>query len=735
MITPDRFSSFTQRHAPLPKNSLPISSSCNESFPRGICATTETLVAYLESRGVAVKSNRPLPDGSTLLILDRCPFNPDHGQHTDTAVILRSDGKPGFECKHNGCANFRWRDFREKIDPDYINRAPKRRGHPKEHALLDGPSYANTPEGLFWHKPSGDGIVPVQLTNFGAQIVGDVVRDDGVETSHLLQIETTLHGRQQLIQVPSGRFSGMNWVLEHLGPTAILYPGQAIRDHARAAIQLTSGAITTRRVFAHTGWRQIEGEWVYLHAGGSIGATGPISTTEVDTHPKLADFSQTANCSLIEAVRASLQMLNVAPDRVSVPLWAAVYRAPLGPCDLSVHLSGRSGAGKSELAALTQQHYGAHFDRTHLPCSWSSTANALESVSFTGKDMILVVDDFAPIGGTHDIARTHREADRLFRAQGNHAGRQRMSSDSSLRAHRYPRGLILSTGEDVPRGESLRARLVVLEVSPGDVCWTKLTECQRHASDGVYALSMRGYLQWLARRYAQIIKGLPASVADFRQLLQNEMHHKRTPTSVAQLAVGIHCFLRFAQESGAITPDERDEYWNRCWCALLDTCASQAQHVGSADPVKRFLDLLSAAVASGHAHFAAPSGAAPPDGTALASGWRKVSSGSGTELRPLGDRIGWIDGDDLYLEPEASYRIAQQMAGTGESIPISSRTLHRRLLEAGMLVTIERERGKLTKRRSLEGTRRNVLHVRRELLIPLEGQTQSEVMEMTDHVC
>lgn len=734
MITPDKISSFTQRHLPVPPP-VAAMSLANEIFPRGICSSPETLSAYLENHGVKIKSIRPQADGITVLILDNCPFNSDHGHGTDTAVVLRSDGKPGFQCKHNGCATYRWRDFREKIDPDYVNRSPKRRGHAHQLADPDGPSYANTREGLVWHKPSGDGIVPVPLTNFGARIVGDVVRDDGVETSHLLEIETMLHGRQQLIQVPSGRFGGMNWVLEHLGPTGIIYPGQALRDHARAGIQLTSGAITTRRVFAHTGWRQIDGEWMYLHAGGAISAAGPISTIEVDTHPKLADFSQTANCSLVDAVRDSLQMLDVAPDRISVPIWAAVYRAPLGPCDLSIHLAGRSGAGKSELAALAQQHYGAYFDRTHLPCSWSSTANALESVSFTGKDMVLVVDDFAPTGGTHDIARTHREADRLFRAQGNHAGRQRMSSDSSLRAHRYPRGLILSTGEDVPRGESLRARLVVAEVSPGDMCWSMLTECQRHAADGVYALSMRCYIQWLAGRYAQIIKGLSASVADFRQLLQNEMHHKRTPTSVAQLAVGIHCFLRFAQESGAITQDERDELWNRCWNALLDTGASQAQHVSSADPVKRFVDLMSAAIASGHAHFAAPSGAAPPDGTAQASGWRKVSSGSGAELRPLGDRIGWIDGDDLYLEPEASYRIAQQMAGAGESIPVSSRTLHRRLLEAGVLVTIERERGKLTKRRSLEGTRRNVLHVRRELLIPLEGQTQSEVMEMTDHVC
>ena len=66
------------------------------------------------------------------------------------------------------------------------------------------------------------------------------------------------------------------------------------------------------------------------------------------------------------------------------------------------------------------------------------------------------------------MQRSHRDADRLFRGQGNHAGRLRMRSDGGLRPAKPPRALTLSTGEDVPKGQSLRARLLVLEVSPGD---------------------------------------------------------------------------------------------------------------------------------------------------------------------------------------------------------------------------------------------------------------------------
>ncbi|MGH2688806.1 MAG: hypothetical protein ACRDKW_08370, partial [Actinomycetota bacterium] len=129
-------------------------------------------------------------------------------------------------------------------------------------------------------------------------------------------------------------------------------------------------------------------------------------------------------------------------------------------------------------------------DARNLPGSWSSTANALEGLAFAAKDALLVVDDFAPSGSVTDTERAHREADRILRAQGSRSGRLRMRADGSLRTARPPRGLILSTGEDVPRGQSLRARMLVLELERGDVDWDALTRCQRAAADGALARSL-----------------------------------------------------------------------------------------------------------------------------------------------------------------------------------------------------------------------------------------------------
>src|SRR5262249_32492194 len=129
----------------------------------------------------------------------------------------------------------------------------------------------------------------------------------------------------------------------------------------------------------------------------------------------------------------------------------------------------------------------AHWGPTRVSTNWASTPNALERIAFLAKDAVLVVDDFAPRGTVYDIAKLHAAAERLLRGQANHAGRQRMNADASLRPEMYPRGLILATGEDVPSGHSLRARMVVVEIGKGDVDLGRLTQLQAAAEAGTLA--------------------------------------------------------------------------------------------------------------------------------------------------------------------------------------------------------------------------------------------------------
>src|SRR5262249_38265924 len=339
------------------------------------------------------------------------------------------------------------------------------------------------------------------------------------------------------------------------------------------------------------------------------------------------------------------------------PIFAAIFRAPLGSGDFSVFLAGPTGVFKSELAAIAQQHFGRGMDARHLPANWASTGNALEGIAFSAKDCLLTVDDFAPSGTSADVHRVHREAERLFRAQGNNQGRHRMSSDISLRAERPPRGLILSTGEDIPRGHSIRARLAVVEVSNGDIPGDALTEYQRAAGAGESAAAMAGYVQHLAADYSSIQGRLAGERTALRDDFAAAGAHARTPGAFADLALGMRHFLEFAVSVGAIAPADRDELWSRARLAFVEVMGGQAEHLSTADPVDFYLRLLRAALASGRAHVSDRAGARPGE-CPESWGWRSREVGMArdqSDWQPQGHRIGWLDAGSVYLEPDGAF--------------------------------------------------------------------------------
>jgi hypothetical protein len=552
------------------------------------------------------------------------------------------------------------------------------------------------------------------LCNFSARIIQDVQHDDGAEQRRSFQIEGALAGggALPLTSVSADEFPAMNWVVAKWGTQAVVYAGQGTKDHLRAALQLLSGQPRRRTVYGHLGWRQIDGRWAYLHAGGAVADDGG-EDVEVDLPESLAGYvlpTPPTGDALRAAVCASLGLLSLGPRHITYPMLAVVYRAVLGGADFGIHLSGRTGCFKSEAAALIQQHFGRGMSSRHLPASWSSTGNALEGMAFLAKDAVMVVDDFCPAGSSGDVQRLHKEADRLFRGQGNRAGRQRMRSDATLRAQRPPRGLIVSTGEDVPRGQSLRARLLVLEIAAGDLGSPgnahELTRCQRDAAAGQYASALAGFLKWLAPRYAQVRDAAHAEAAQLRIELP-ACGHARTPGIIADLLVGLRLFLDFALECGAIDAGQRDHHLQAGREALLRAGAAQAEQASTAEPAGRFLQLLSAAVAGGRAHLAGGNGEAPDDSERW--GWR---ADPGSQPRPMGERVGWVVADEVFLDPDVSFACASRLANDqGDAFPITAPTLRRRMDEQGLLCSKDETRGKLTVRRTYQGQRRDVLHV------------------------
>jgi hypothetical protein len=590
------------------------------------------------------------------------------------------------------------------------------------HVVLS-PQFHSTPEGLFRVISKNEALTQIQLTNYQAAITANIRLDDGVETRCEFEIDAELMRRRFQFAITASEFASMDWPIQRMGATAITFPNQ--REYARTAIQSRSMATEERHIFAHTGWRNLDGHWTFLHAGGAICETGAAVGVNVRLLGQMSGYElrlPQGPETLASAVRASLRLADLAPPGVSFPLLAATYRAVFGDADFALHLAGETGAFKSELAALHQQHFGAAMDRLHLPGAWSSTGNALESLAFVAKDALLVIDDFAPQGNSGDLARYHGAADRVFRAAGNQAGRGRLDSSARLRDSKPPRALILSTGEEIPRGQSIRARLLILEVSKGSINVAHLTECQKDAREGAYAEAMGGFVQWLASHYEEARRAFDHKVSKYRTTSLRDFVHARTPDIVASLQAGFELYLDFGVSCGALNTAERDLFANRCWDALREAGAAQAKHHTATEPTARFLALLRASLTSGEAHLAERTGG-KPHRSASSCGWR---DGGSDQWTPLGDCIGWVEEDHLYLEPTAAYRVAQKMArDTGEALPVSEQTLKKRLRDKGLLASVDKKRETLTIRRSIGGTSPDVLHLWRTTLLP-EGPVEGD---------
>ena len=456
---------------------------------------------------------------------------------------------------------------------------------------------------------------------------------------------------------------------------------------------------------------------MYLDAQGGAGADGAVPGVSVQVPGPLRGYQLQwpgGSNRIVEAVRASLACLAMAPDRVSIPLLSAVYRAPFGKTPFSVFLAGQSGVFKTTMAAICQQHFGKDMGAGNLPANFASTGNALEALAFQAKDTLLVVDDYAP-GYKSGDGELYHLAERLFRAAGNGQGRTRLRGGGQVESVQPPRALLLATGEKVPPGRSIRARLIVVAVELGDADRAALSECQRAGQDGLLAESMSAFIAWIAANYEERQGRLQAKVLAMRVHGDRKLAHARLPAALADLQAGWEMFLEFAFEVGAINSVERDQLEKRAGIAFPLLALLQAQYHEAGDPAARFLRLLEAALACGQGHVADRQGKAPRE--AAQWGWHR----KGVGWIPSGTRFGWISGQDLFLDPTISYQLAQQQAGP-ERLLFGQQAMRQRLRQAGLLASVDRGRGMVQVRRTLEGSPKQVLHLKaRDLLSGPEG--------------
>lgn len=652
--------------------------------------------------------------------------------------------------------------------------------------------YESNDEGIFEVRSEKGGEVRLELANFSAKIVAELFYVENPIKPREFEIEVKLKGKVHRVIIVADEFERMNWVVAQVGGGAIISAGHTVRDKVRAAIQLASGDCEIIPVYDRTGWVEIGSAWGFLHADGAIHAdsnsetpTAPENRSDakidlekgsgtstpktpfssgqggfpevrVRLSPTLARYrlpQPRSQAEHVQAVRISLAFLDLAPDKITFPLYAFLWRVLIDGVRYSMFLNGTSGIGKSELSALIVQHTGPEMDNEHLPESFASTANALAATGYEAANVPLVVDDYVPTGSSGKIQRTKDQAETIIRNQGNRAGRNRCARDGSTLGGREPRGGFLFTGEEAPDGVSLGARYFNVQVERGDVLDptdphknAKLRKYQELAKEGWLALATASYLRAIAPELEKIRREIVQDRLDFREVFRGSASHPRVVDNAADLLAGFNQFLFHALQINALDYEKLKSLWERAHDALRELLKDQESHQVEQDPSKRLFELLISALTTGRAHLHNEIGDEPDDlGSHRIWGYEErthripinqertsstatIAPGRGQEdlehddeqepkfkeIRyyvPRGEQIGWRRADNIYLEPAKALGVAQRLAmEAGQPpIPLGQRAMGKRLADRGALASKLSDRN--TQKFPIDGVYKDVWHV------------------------
>lgn len=514
----------------------------------------------------------------------------------------------------------------------------------------------------------------IQLSNFIARIAKVITRDDGQEQKTDFEIDGFLASGKPLpvITIGTADFDGMKWVVDKWHGDANISPVPNVREYLRHSIQEVSQYTKTNQtIYNYTGWRKINNEWAYLHAGGAIGADAVTVDLTGEGNLNRYELPKPNKELAKESARMALKILSVADLKITVPLLSLIYLSPL--CeplkqagkepDFVVWVQAKTQSMKSSFSAVLLSHFGKGFDKNTLTASFKGTANSIEKIGYTLKDTVTVVDDFHPSSSRLEAVKMTQTAQMIMRAWGDRTGRSRCNVDGTLRKTYPPRGMCLVTGEDIPDvGESGLARLFLVPLNRGDIDSNKLSELQDNLD--LLGQNMANYIDWIRPQIDDIAKVASRGLGQIRDNF-NQCHNLqgRSPETLSFLTLGFDTFLRYCESVGELTADERVDLFDKGQNALIELSCSYAEKIAESKPKEQFFTAL-----------------------------KELMISQMVEILPLAESpkigninfIGWTDLEYYYLMPETTYKhIIKFYNEMGVNFPVSKNRLWQDLADDG----------------------------------------------------
>ena len=546
---------------------------------------------------------------------------------------------------------------------------------------------------LYMTSHSKKGSNTFKICNFVPYIVSEKTVDDGAVTEKTLVL-SGVHADGSIlptVEVTGSDLANFNWLLDKWGAKCIVEVGQSRKDHLRYYIQTTAEKAQQSTEYRVTGWKKINGEWVFLlpctaeNLDDSDENNGH-ACPDVKLRGKLSHYCGESSCDIEDMLTVQyLREHPPAPDYIIQSLIAFTFLSPLCEFLKRAHcmpkfvlfLTGRTGTRKSTLAALFLSFFG-NFSSSDLPMSFRDTANSIIANAFTLKDVLTCIDDFYPSDNA-EMKKLNATAQTVMRAYGDRTGRARLRSDSTLMESRPPQGNAIITGELSPNiGESGTARYFSLELKEGDVDLPSLMLYQKDASDGAYRRCMAAYTDWLKHHYLRCderVKAFEKELADlYKSCRDDYLHHNltchgRLPEAVACLMIGMRFFLQFMTENRIIKQEDMVYDLEEFRKLVFALASLQSDSVEHDKPAHIFIRKLFALIEGGKVLIT------------------ERNRPEGYDPYPPG-YIGCEDDTYYYLNKDLAHSAVKKLCtDQGEPFPFSAKALVKALAEDGYIKT------------------------------------------------
>lgn len=443
----------------------------------------------------------------------------------------------------------------------------------------------------------------IPISNFLAVVDEQINYNNGRDISTVYQVHGIIISNHKMltpIRVTKQELENFSFTLnKEWKLDAIICAKQGNKDIMREVTQLISkDDIITREIYAHTGFEKIDGKLIYLYHNGYVGDLGDTNI-EVDlSDDKLEQyqFSDKEDIDIKEALATSFSILELADYKITIPLLATTYLAPLTTifqeeginADYILWLEGKSGTRKSSLTAVLLSHFG-NFSRNSFPCSFRDTLNSIEKKAFILKDSLNVIDDFNPETNGN---RKSDIAEKLFGMYGDRAGRDRMSQDGkTLKSPYIARGLCIVTGESFPNvAQSRLARAILVDVKKNSVNLQILTELQENKEK--LSFCMKEYIKWIIENEVEIREYAKSYMKELQESERNNGIHGRTNEAVNVMTIGFNLFLAFFKENNVIKEEEEKELSRLAYTTLVEVAKEQGEEIDENNPVKMFTNAI-----------------------------------------------------------------------------------------------------------------------------------------------